>query len=457
MKNEMIKPSEKNTGQGLSTMKILLIGYCLIILMGTILLALPISTRGGGSTPITDCLFTATSATCVTGLVRFDTYTHWTTFGQLVILFLIQIGGMGFMAMAITVLIFARKKIGLSQRILMQDSISAPQIGGIVSMTKFIVFGTFAVEGLGAILLSGYFIPRLGVMKGIYFSVFHAVSAFCNAGFDLMGGITGEFSSMTGMVGNWYVNIVLMLLIFIGGLGFFVWQDLGKKKFHFKKFNLQSKLVLSVSVILVFLGAVLLFILEYHGEAFEDLTFSQKILASFFQSVSARTAGFNTVDLGAMTESGKLVMIFLMLIGGSTGSTAGGLKTTTFAVLWLSIFATIKRKKNIEAFGRRLDENVIKTASCLFMIYLLVTISTGIVVSSVESIPIITALFETVSAMATVGSSFSLTPVVGMFTKFLIIFLMICGRVGSITVLMAFTSERSESPSKFPLDKVQVG
>lgn len=451
------KLEERKPSQGFSPMKILLAGYCIIILMGTFLLRFPFATRDHVASSVTDCLFTATSATCVTGLVRFDTYTHWSTFGQAVILALIQIGGMGFMAMAIVVLLFARKKIGLSQRILMQDSISAPQLGGIVSMTKFIVLGTFLVEGTGALLLSVHFIPLLGVKKGIYFSVFHSISAFCNAGFDLMGETTGEFSSMTGMVDNWYVNIVLMLLIFLGGLGFFVWQDLGRKKFAFKKFNLQSKIVLSVSVILVLLGAVLLFILEYNGEAFAGLTFSQKILASFFQSVSARTAGFNTVDLGALTESGKLVMIFLMMIGGSTGSTAGGLKTTTFAVLWLSIFATIKRKQNIEAFGRRLDEDIIKTASCLFMIYLLVTMSTGVILSSVEHVPIITALFETISAMATVGSSFSLTPTLGLFTKCIIILLMICGRVGSITVLMAFTSERSERSSKLPIDDLQVG
>lgn len=447
----------RNLWQSVSPMKLLLYGYCIIILFGTFLLSLPVATNGPGSSPITDCLFTATSATCVTGLVRFDTYTHWSMFGQIVILAMIQIGGIGFMTMAIIVMLFTKKKIGLSQRVIMQNSISAPQLGGIVNMTKFIVLGTFVVEAIGAILLSFSFIPRFGKAKGIYFSIFHSISAFCNAGFDLMGEATGEFSSMTGVVSDYYVNIVLMLLIFLGGLGFFVWHDIGRKRFNLKKLNLQSKLCLSVSVGLVLFGAIMLFIFEYNGEAFNGLDLGEKILASFFQSVSARTAGFNTVDLGALTESGKLIMIFLMMIGGSTGSTAGGIKTTTFWILCLSIFTTYKHKQNIEAFGRRIEEDITKMASCIFMTYLLVTMACGAIVSAVENVPIITALFETVSAMATVGSSFSLTPTVGMFVKIMIILLMICGRVGSVTILLAFSSDHEETTSKLPLEKVSVG
>ena len=438
-------------------MKLILGGYLLIILVGTALLMLPAATKGSGSTGLSDCFFTATSATCVTGLIRFDTYTHWTLFGQLVILGLIQIGGIGFMTVAILVLVLTKRKIHLSQRSLMQNSISAPQIGGIVRMTKFIALGTLFVEGLGAVLLGFYFVPRYGVVKGIYFSVFHSVSAFCNAGFDLMGGTTGEFSSLTGAAGNWYVCTVVMLLIFIGGLGFFVWRDVLNRKFRLSRLRLQSKIVLAISVSLVLAGTLALGLLEWNHGAYEGLSLGEKISASFFQSVSARTAGFNTVDLAAMTEGGIFVMICLMFIGGSTGSTAGGIKTTTFWILCISILTTFRRKKNIEMFGRRMEEGITRTASCVFMTYLLLTVTASVIISAVEELPLLTALFESVSAMATVGLTLGITPGLGMVSKLLLAFLMLCGRVGSITMLLAFSSEKRVTNSRLPLDKVQVG
>lgn len=441
----------------ISPMKIILGGYCTVILLGTLLLALPFATKGAGSTGITDCFFTATSATCVTGLIRFDTFTHWTLFGQLVIMLLIQIGGVGFMTIAIMALVFAHKKISLSQRALMQNSVSAPHLGDIVHMTKFIAGGTLVVEGIGALLLSFAFVPQFGVAKGIYFSIFHSISAFCNGGFDLMGGTTGEFSSLTGYMSNWYVNIVIMLLIFVGGLGFFVWHDVGAKRGRFKRLNLQSKLVLTISSFLVVFGAVVLFILEFQSPATEGLSLSEKICAALFQSVSARTAGFNTIDLSVMSEAGKFVMISLMLIGGSTGSTAGGMKTTTVYVLCASISATFFHRKNIEAFGRRLEENIIRTATCVFMIYIIGVTGSAVLISAVEGIPMVTALFETASAMATVGLSFGVTPTVGMFSKLLLAFLMICGRVGSITMLLAFASNKNYTSSRLAMEKIQVG
>ncbi len=448
---------KKSVWQSISPMRLILSGYCLVILIGTILLTLPIATRGPGKTPVTDCFFTATSATCVTGLIRYDTFTHWTVFGQLVILGLIQIGGIGFMTVAILVLVLAKRRIGLTQRFIMQNSISAPQIGGIVRMTKFIAMGTAVIEAVGALLLSFDFVPRFGWAKGIYFSVFHSVSAFCNAGFDLMGGTSGQFSSMTGLAGNWYVNLVLMLLIFIGGLGFFVWYDIGSKKFRFRRLNLQSKMVLSISVGLALLGMAVIFALENGHEMFAGMNPGEKLLASLFQSVSARTAGFNTTDLAVMTEPGILVMICLMFVGGSTGSTAGGIKTTTFWVLCVSVFATFRRKKNIEAFGRRMDENITRTASCVFMTYLVLTVSGAVIISAAEGLPILTALFETVSAMATVGLTLGITPSVSMVSKLLLAFLMLCGRVGSITMLLAFSSEKRVVNSRLPMEKVQVG
>ncbi len=448
---------KKSILSSMSPMKLLLTGYCAIILIGTILLALPIATKGDGVTSITDCFFTATSATCVTGLIRYDTFTHWTLFGQLVILCMIQIGGVGFVTVAMFTMILAKRKITLNQRFIMQNSVSAPQIGGIVKMSSFIALGTLAFEAVGAILLSIDFIPRFGPAKGIYFSIFHSISAFCNAGFDLMGGTTGAFSSLTGVAGSWYVNIVLMLLITIGGLGFFVWADLGKKKFHFKKLNLQSKLVLIISIGLIAFGAVVFFFLEFDHEMFAGMSVSEKILASLFQSVTARTAGFNTTDLGKMTESGLFVMICLMMIGGSTGSTAGGIKTTTFWVLCVSITTTFRRKKNVEAFGRRLDEGVTRTASCIFMTYLLLAASVAVIISSLEKIPILTALFESVSAVATVGLSLSVTPTLGMISKLLLAGLMLCGRVGSVTMLLAFSSEKGVANSRLPLEQIQIG
>ena len=438
-------------------MKIILGGYLIIILLGTILLALPVATRGPGSTGISDCFFTATSATCVTGLIRFDTATHWTLFGQLVILAMIQIGGVGFMTVAIIVLVLARKKIGLSQRSLMQNSISAPQIGGIVRMARFIALGTVVLELAGAILLSFDFIPRFGVGKGIYYSIFHSVSAFCNGGFDLMGGETGHFSSLTGMAGNWYVCVIIELLIFVGGLGFFVWNDLRVRRFRLKQLALQSKMVLSISVGLVILGAAAFLLLEWNQPLYAGLSVGEKIHASLFQSVSARTAGFNTVDLARMSEGGIFVMICLMLVGGSTGSTAGGIKTTTFWVLCISILATFRRKKNIEMFGRRMEEGITRTASCVFMTYLLLTSTVSVIISAVEGLPLLTALFEASSAMATVGLTLGVTPGLGMVSKLLLAFLMLCGRVGSITMLLAFSSEKRVINSRLPLEKVQVG
>ncbi len=446
-----------NVWRDISPMKIILAGYCLIILVGTLLLSLPVAAKGGVWTPVSDCFFTATSATCVTGLIRYDTFSHWTLFGQLVILGMIQIGGIGFMTVAILIMMAAKRKIGLSQRSLMQNSISAPQLGGIVRMTKFIAYGTLVVESVGAVLLAFDFVPRFGWKKGIYYSIFHSISAFCNAGFDLMGGTTGEFSSLTGLETNYYVNTIIMLLIFIGGLGFLVWADLLAKKFRFRKLTLQSKMVLSISIGLVVVGALAIFLLEKDGAMMAHLSLPEKILSGFFHSVSARTAGFNTSNLAEMTEPGIFVMICLMLIGGSTGSTAGGIKTTTFWVLCISIFATFGRRKNIEAFGRRMEEGITRTASCVFMTYLLLIVGATIIISGIEGLPILTVLFETTSAMATVGLTVGITPSLGMVSKMLLAFLMLCGRVGSVTMLLAFSSEKRVKTSRLAMENVQVG
>lgn len=451
MKDDIIKRLHD-----ISPMKMLLLGYCVIILTGTILLSLPMSMKEGMHSDLLTSFFTATSATCVTGLIRVDTYTHWSTFGQIVILCLIQIGGMGFMTFCISAIALTKKKIGFASRSLMQSAISAPQLGGIVRMTRFVLVGTVLVEAIGAVLLSFFYCPRLGFFKGLWYSVFHSISAFCNAGFDLMGA-EAQFSSFTGQVGNGYLNGIIMLLIIVGGLGFFVWRDLIESRLRFKMMHLHTKIVIFVSAILIFGGGLVLFLLEMDGAAFSGLSSGQEVLAALFQGVSARTAGFNTVDIGAMTEAGLFFMVCLMLIGGSAGSTAGGIKTTTFAVLMLSVFTTFWHKKSVEVFGRRMEDGITRTASCVFMMYLVLVCAVTIIIARVEGLPMIHTLFESVSAIATVGLTTGITTELGGISLVLLSALMIFGRVGSLTMLLAFSSRKNPVSSTLPLEKIQIG
>lgn len=437
-------------------MKLILLGYCIIILTGSVLLCLPISSNSGQMTAFSDSFFTATSATCVTGLIRFDTYTHWSTFGQVVILALIQIGGIGFMTFAISMVALTKHQIGLTSRYIMQSSIAAPQLGGIVKMTRFILVGTILIESIGAILLAFRFCPQFGFSKGIWFAVFHSISAFCNAGFDLMG--TDEaYSSLTAYSGDWYVNMIIMLLIIIGGLGFAVWKDLVNTKFKLKNLKLHSKLVLVITLALIVSGTIGLLFFEHSTSAYKDAPINHQILQSLFQSVTARTAGFNTIPLAEMSQSGLFLIICLMMVGGSTGSTAGGIKTTTFAVLLMSITSTVHRRKSLEAFGRRVEEGIFRTVSCIFTMYLGLTLLVAMIIASIEGLPILTALFESTSAIATVGLSTGITPELCMISKLLLALLMIFGRVGSITMLLAITSEKIYITSKLPVEKIQVG
>lgn len=437
-------------------MRIILLGFLLVIGVGAVLLSLPVATQSGESTSFLDALFTSTSATCVTGLLRFDNYTHWSWFGKAVILVLIQIGGLGFMTMAISIVALTKARIGISTRIVMQNSISAPQVGGIVRLTKKIFLGTAIIESSGAVLLMPYFIPRLGVAKGIVYSVFHSVSAFCNAGFDLMG-YNKEFSSLTAQASNWYFNIVIMLLVLIGGLGFVVWFDLIDTRFKFKELHLQSKLVLTVSGVLILVGAVAIFFFELNGTLFENMPLNEKILVSLFHSVMTRTAGFCSVNISSFTEPTIFTMMCLMLIGGSTGSTAGGLKTTTFAVLILSVVSVVRKRKNMEAFGRRLDDDIDRTASCLFVLYIFVSVVSAMIISSIEGIAMVEALLETMSAITTVGYTFGVTPALSVVSEVILMILMMLGRIGSVTVLIALFSNKSKAVSKLPYGEIQIG
>ena len=391
--------------------------------------------------------FTATSATCVTGLIRVDTYSHWSWFGQFIIILLIQIGGIGFMTFCIYALTLAKKKIGIISRSIMQNSISSPHVGGIVKMTKFIILATFFIEALGAFFLSFIFCPKLGLVKGLWFSIFHSISAFCNAGFDLMGNFE-PYSSLVSFQDNWYLNMIIMLLIIIGGLGFLVWKDIIDNRGHFSKMRLHTKIVITTTIILIFGGALFIYFCE-QGNA--------TILSSLFQSVTARTAGFNTVDLSKIRETTQLIIIILMFVGCSSGSTAGGIKTTTIAVMLVNIISMFKQKKGVEVFKRRISDEIVKMASCVLMAYLVLTLIVSLIICQLENISYITVLFECVSAIATVGLTIGITSQLGVISQCLLALLMLFGRVGSITFLLAFASNRVTPLAKAPAEKIQIG
>jgi len=434
----------------------IILGYLLIILLGATLLSLPAAAKSSSSTPFFDTLFTSTSATCVTGLIVFDTYTHWSSFGQGVILALIQVGGLGFMTLAIAVTTMTRVKIGLKQRFTVQEAIAAPQVGGVVRMTRFILLGTLLCEAIGALLLSIRMIPLLGAGEGIWFSVFHSVSAFCNAGFDLMGKFAA-FSSLTRFVGDGLVNLVLVTLIVVGGLGFYVWMDVGKNRLRVSKYRLHTKLVLSTTAILLVGGTLLLLLFDWESPALASLSGGEKILACLFSSATPRTAGFNTVDFSLLSEAGIILLIGLMLIGGSPGSTAGGAKTTTAALLALTIHAEIRRKKNVECFGRRIEADALRRACCLLVMYLLLLVISAMALCALDGVSMKEALFETASALGTVGLSLGLTPTLSMGSQAILMILMFFGRVGGLTILYAFAEAYPQIPSQLPPESVTIG
>ena len=434
----------------ISTAQIIIFSFASVILLGSLLLMLPISSAAGKFTPFFDALFTSTSAVCVTGLVVHDTATYWSVFGQAVILLMIQIGGMGVVTVAVAIAAFSGKKIGLNVRSLMQDSISAPKVGGIVRLTGFILKAVLIFELCGALLLLPAFCSSFGA-KGIWLSVFHSISAFCNAGFDLMGSY-GEYSSLTSFVSNPLVNTVIMLLIVIGGIGFLTWDDIVKNRWHLSKYRLQSRVVLTVSFLLILLPAVYFFFLE-----FSSYPLGKRISASLFTSVTTRTAGFNTVDFSTLSPSGRAIMIVLMLIGGSPGSTAGGMKTTTVAVLFASAIAVFRRKDSTKCFNRRLEDSAIKNAAAILQLYVTLFFVFAIIISAVEGLPLDKCLFETASAIGTVGLSLGITPSLGLISRLLLIILMFFGRVGGLTLIFAAVSSSKPNVSKLPQEKITVG
>lgn len=436
--------------------QIIILGFLALILCGTLLLMLPFSTRGPGGASFLDALFTATSATCVTGLVVHDTATYWSSFGQAVILLLIQVGGMGVVTIAVAISMFSGKKIGLKQRWVMQESISAPHVGGIVRLTGFILKTAFFIEGAGALLLALRFCPELGFPRGLWYGIFHSISAFCNAGFDLMG-IRAPFSSLTAYVDDPLVNSTVALLIIIGGLGFLTWHDLLTHRQNFQQYRLQSKVILCTTGALL-LGSFLYFALyEFGLPQWGQMTTAQRLQAAAFQAVTPRTAGFNTVDLTELSQPGLLMTILLMLTGGAPGSTAGGFKITTLAILLLSIRAVFRRRGNTECFGRRLPTGNLQNACVIFVLYLLFFLAGGMLICCIDGIPLMSALFEAASAIGTVGLTLGVTPGLSPVSHLLLIFLMYFGRVGGLTMLYAVTSKDVSPASQYPQESITVG
>lgn len=425
-------------------------GFLATILIGALLLFLPVSTQIGEHTSFFDALFTSTSAVCVTGLVVHDTATHWSLFGQVVILVLIQIGGLGVVTMAGFLAILSGRKIGLFARNTMQEALSAHKMGGVLKLTNFILLLSFSIEVLGAVFLSPVFIKDFGVGKGIWYSIFHSISAFCNAGFDLMG-IRGEYSSLTSYNTNALVNVTIVLLIVVGGIGFLTWDDIRTNGIHFRRYRVQSKIIFSVTFSLILFPFVFLFFHE-----FKDLPMKERVLLSLFQSVTPRTAGFNTADYSAMSESGEAMTVLLMLVGGSPGSTAGGMKTTTLAVLVLSAFAVFRRNGDAECFGRRVMDEAVKAAGAVFFLYLFLSFGGALTISAIEDLPFLSCLFETSSAIATVGLSLSITPILSTVSKSILIVFMFMGRVGGLTLIYA-TVSRKGYMAKLPQERITVG
>ncbi|MBO4462360.1 MAG: Trk family potassium uptake protein [Lachnospiraceae bacterium] len=444
----MISPIKNKRSR--SAFRIIILSFFILIMVGSILLMLPISSRSRVMTSFPDALFTAVSATCVTGLVVKDTATYWSTFGQIVILTMIQIGGMGVITVGLAILRASGRKIGLMQRTVMQESVAAHNISGMVKLTAFIIKGTLLIEGIGAAMLLPVFLKEYRPIKAIGYSVFHSISAFCNAGFDLMGE-KGEFSSLTSYSANAYLNIVIMLLIIIGGIGFLTWSDVIVHKFNIKKYALQSKIVLLTSIVLIVFPAIYFIFGEYG-----NLPIKERLASSFFQSVTARTAGFNTQDLSAMSESGTAVMLFLMMIGGSSGSTAGGMKTTTLAVLFLAAISVFARKKEVPVFKRRIAEDTIRTAGAILFMYFALSFTVGIIISKIEGLPLLVSFFEADSAIATVGLTMGITTSLSLISRILLMFLMFFGRVGGLTLIYAAVSSE-DSNAMYPLEKITVG
>ncbi|MBU5440245.1 TrkH family potassium uptake protein [Tissierella sp. MSJ-40] len=431
--------------------RVLALGFGSLILIGAFLLNLPIAAKNGESIGFINALFTSASSVCVTGLVVVNTAQYWSLFGQIVIICLIQMGGLGFMTMATIVALILGKKITLKERLIIKEQLNQETMSGLVKLTKYVILSTFAIEGIGVLLLSTRFIPIYGLKKGIWFSVFHAISAFCNAGFDILG------NSITPFVGDFIINMTIGMLIIVGGLGFYVYIDISKNK-RLRKLHLHSKLVLSITTVLLVAGTLIILVIEYNNPStLGNLTIGEKMLASFFQSVISRTAGFNSVDIGGLYDTTAFVMIILMFIGGSPGSTAGGIKTTTFGTIVLTTIGVIKGNKDVVAYKKRISNDIINRSLAIATIGITLIIIVSIVLTITEKATFLDVLFETTSAFGTVGLTRGITPNLTNIGKIIITLTMYAGRVGPLTMVFAFAQKQKVSQYRFSEGNIMVG
>ncbi|MGN0026288.1 MAG: TrkH family potassium uptake protein [Clostridium sp.] len=436
----------------LKGVQILALGFLAVIIIGAVILSLPISSRSGEPTNFLDAIFTSTSAVCVTGLITLDTSTHWSTFGQTVIMALIEIGGLGFMSFTVLISLILGKKITLRERLVMQEAMNTFSIQGLVRMVKYVLIFTVSVQFFGALLLSTQFVPEYGIIKGFFYSIFHSISAFCNAGFDLFG------TSLVGYSNNTVVILVISALIIIGGLGFTVLLELYDFK-GIKKLSLHAKIVIITTLILIFGGTLLMLLFEHKNpQTIADMNIKDKLLNSFFASVTPRTAGFNSISTSGMTLASKILTVILMLIGGSPGSTAGGLKTVTCAILVLTVISVIRGREDTEVFGRRLTKEIVYKSFIIVFIGLSLVIGVTMILSYTEvGASFIDLLYETSSALGTVGLTLGLTPNLSSLGKIFIMIMMYLGRVGPLTVMLALTRKRKKSGYKYPEGKILIG
>lgn len=441
----------------LTYVRIIALGYLVVILAGTGLLMLPVATRAGEKTDFLTALFTATTSTCVTGLVVADTGSHWTTFGHLVILVMIQVGGLGFMTMGVMLAMALKRKISLRTRGLLQESMNGMQMGGIVKMVRFALGGTLLIELLGAVLLAAGFVPVFGVGRGIWYGVFHSISAFCNAGIDLLGQHYGEYCSLVNFYDDALINVTVMALIVIGGIGFFVWNDLKVNKFRIRKYALHTKMTLFMTLLLL-IGGTLVYLFFENDNLLKDMNVGEKILASAFSSVTARTAGFNTIDTAGLTNASKLFTVVLMFIGGSPGSTAGGVKTVTMLVLLMYVWSNLRASKGVNIFNRRLEDDAVRKASNVVVISMLLAVTAIILICFMQpELQVMDVMFEVFSAIGTAGMSTGITRELGVGARIIVVLLMYCGRIGSMSFALSFTERKKVAPVQQPAEKILIG
>ena len=441
----------------MSAQSIIALGFLAIILIVTALLMLPVSSAAGTMTDPLTALFTATSAVCVTGLVVVDTATHWSLFGKLVLITGIQIGGLGVMTVMALVSMLLGQRIGLRQRTLLQESVASLHIGGIVRLVRRAMIGTALIEGLGVVLLAFRFVPSLGWPRGLGYSLFHSISAFCNAGFDLMGTISGPYTSLESFVSDPLVNLTVIALILVGGIGFFVWDDLIQCRFRWKRMQLHTRLVLLLSALLVLVPAALFYAFE-RTNAMAGLDTGGRVLASLFSAVTPRTAGFDTIATAELSDASALLTLLLMLTGGNPGSTAGGAKTTTMLLVLLLATSMLRREEDVHIMGRRIDMSLMRRACAIVVIYVsLAMVSTLALCALQPELALRDVLLEVFSAVDTVGMTTGITRQLGTASRLILIALMYAGRLGSLTFAILIAHRRAPAPVQYPAGQLLIG